>query len=202
MGMVKSPDTMTVVVTLRIEVDPHRWAENYGLLDPTHTRGYSPAAVRDDIRTAITSQVIGLPMIEESDATVSGICPDVPPAQIHQEDDIHSDVPPTLVRQEDGTYIRVEHGMSITAEIDYDTTYLHIGTQDGDVLITTDGDVFRAEAQGIYTQRQGPCIYDRGHGTCGQPGQEVVNRYGLELHDEYETMILCPACTRDMIESI
>jgi hypothetical protein len=183
---------ITVLVELKIEVDPYVWTEIHGLLDDDHPLGYSPQAVEQDIRDGVQNLVLGSAMIEESEATVNEISPNSPTIDNSSK----------LVKVDDD-YICIENQEAILVEIDPSTTAeLSTSCNDGDILVTTDGDVFRIDDQGVYRQKQGPCAYDVGGCACTQTGREIINRYDLEISNNCTTTITCPGCTRRMDESI
>lgn len=64
---------ITVVVPIRIEVDPQEWAQNNGLDDDGSKCGYSVSAVRKDIASYVIHQVRQMAQMEETSATVNGV---------------------------------------------------------------------------------------------------------------------------------
>lgn len=60
--------TTKIVVPLVIEVDVEKWASLNGLDAPTHQAFH--AKVQEDIRSYVLAGVQGLPMVDETDASV------------------------------------------------------------------------------------------------------------------------------------
>lgn len=177
-----TPDRITVDVTIKVTVSPLDWALVHGLLDPNDPKRCNLKEVKRDIQNFFTNLAISA--IEETDGTINDIHPDSSTPTL----------PPALVLQNDGTYLKVTDGNRIPVEIDQTTTKNHsFSCEDGDLLITTDGEVFRRDYQGHYFQAQGLCCGDTVR-RCDAVGGEVVDRKALDVYEEYDTMFICADC--------
>jgi hypothetical protein len=116
---------------------------------------------------------------------------------------------PILAVLPDGEYLRIVDDQAEAVEIDPRATEaLSLSCDDGDVLVTADGDVFRRDTTGVMSQQcQQQCTFPAHadtvtnairSGTTPQEidhhAYEVIDPYALDSDQHHETILACRPC--------